>query len=105
MAWFWLLLAGICEVGWPIGIKLAQQERLRLGGICLAVVAMTLSCWFLWLAQRQIALGTAYAVWTGIGAAGTCLVGICCFGDSVSSGRLLGICLIVLGVAALKLWP
>jgi quaternary ammonium compound-resistance protein SugE len=63
---------------------------------------MAISGWLLWLAQRHIPIGTAYAVWTGIGAAGTFLVGVMFFGDAASLGRYLGILLIVGGVVALK---
>ncbi|OQX20246.1 MAG: hypothetical protein BWK76_01945 [Desulfobulbaceae bacterium A2] len=105
MAWIWLILAGICEVGWPLGLKLAQAGQFRLAGIALAVSTMGLSGWLLWLAQRQIALGTAYAVWTGIGAGGTYLLGVLFFGDGAGLCRLLGILLIVGGVVLLKLCP
>uniref|UniRef100_UPI003FD6B644 DMT family transporter n=1 Tax=Xanthomonas axonopodis TaxID=53413 RepID=UPI003FD6B644 len=64
---------------------------------------MTISGTLLWLAQRHIPIGTAYAVWTGIGAAGTLLVGICFYGDPTSLARYLGVALIVLGVVMLKL--
>lgn len=64
---------------------------------------MTISGTLLWLAQRHIPIGTAYAVWTGIGAAGTFLVGICFYGDPTSLARYLGVALIVLGVVMLKL--
>ena len=64
---------------------------------------MGISGWLLWLAQKQIPLGTSYAVWTGIGAAGTFLVGIVFFGDASSLGRYLGVLLIISGVVVLKL--
>jgi quaternary ammonium compound-resistance protein SugE len=64
---------------------------------------MTLSGIFLWLAQREIPIGTAYAVWTGIGAAGTFMVGVFFFGDAASLMRYLGVALIIAGVATLKL--
>jgi quaternary ammonium compound-resistance protein SugE len=69
----------------------------------MAISCMGLSGFFMWLAQRDITMGTAYAVWTGIGAAGTFLVGIFFFGDPGSLGRYLGVFLIMAGVAALKL--
>ncbi|MGV3278151.1 DMT family transporter [Rickettsiales bacterium LUAb2] len=102
MAWFYLLLAGAFEIGWPLGIKLAQKEQVFLG-VILAALSITLSGLFLYLSQKTIPLGTAYAVWTGIGAAGTFIVGIIFFGDTISLLRILGISLIVLGVVTLKI--
>jgi quaternary ammonium compound-resistance protein SugE len=103
MAWFYLILAGLFEIGWPVGLKMAQMPGTRWSGIGLAVVFMTLSGILLWLAQRQIPLGTAYAVWTGIGAAGTFLVGVLYYNDPTSLARYLGVALIVAGVIVLKL--
>jgi quaternary ammonium compound-resistance protein SugE len=103
MSWLYLFLAGIFEIGWPLGLKLAQQPATRLSGFALAIVSMVVSGALLWLAQRHIPMGTAYAVWTGIGAAGTFIVGIIYFGDPSSLGRYLGAALIVGGVATLKL--
>jgi len=103
MAWVYLILAGMFEIGWPIGLKLAQGSEQRFLGILLAIVSMGLSGFLLWLAQREIPIGTSYAVWTGIGAAGTFLVGVWFFGDATSMGRYLGIALIVGGVVVLKL--
>ncbi len=103
MSWLYLLVAGLFEIGWPVGIKVAQDPSLRWLGLLMAISCMGLSGFFMWLAQRDITMGTAYAVWTGIGAAGTFLVGIFFFGDPSSLGRYVGVCLIVAGVAALKL--
>lgn len=103
MSWTYLILAGCLEIGWPLGFKLSQTEGGRLTGLVLAVLCMTLSGLFLWLAQREIPMGTAYAVWTGIGAAGTFFVGVWFFGDAASLGRYLGAALIVAGVVTLKL--
>lgn len=104
MAWFYLLLAGICEIGWPLGLKLGNAEGgLRLGWIAFAVISMTASGALLFLAQRAIPMGTAYAVWTGIGAVGAFVVGILMFGDSASIARLLSIALIVAGIVGLKM--
>src|SRR5262245_50269199 len=103
MAWTYLLLAGLFEVAWPIGLKLSQSEDTRTFGIILAVVGLGISGRFPWLAQKAIPLGTSYAVWIGIGAAGTFLVGIVFFGDASSLGRYLGVLLIIAGVATLKL--
>ncbi|MCW8932465.1 MAG: multidrug efflux SMR transporter [Gammaproteobacteria bacterium] len=103
MAWIYLILAGLFEIGWPVGLKMAQEENTRIIGISIAVAFMIVSGFLLWLAQKQIPIGTSYAVWTGIGAAGTFLVGIVFYGDPTSLGRYLGIVLIIAGVATLKL--
>jgi len=103
MAWVYLLFAGLFEIGWPVGLKLAQQSETRIVGIIAALSFMAASGWLLWLAQKQIPIGTSYAVWTGIGAAGTFLVGILFYGDPASLGRFLGVALIIGGVAMLNL--
>lgn len=101
--WTYLIVASLFEMGWPLGFKLSQVTRFRLAFIAMAVVSMVLSGLFLWLAQREIPIGTAYAVWTGIGAAGTFLIGIAFFGDAVGLLRILSFLLIVIGVIGLKL--
>lgn len=103
MSWLYLLLAGLFEIGWPVGLKISQVPETRWVGIAVALFFMTLSGIFLWLAQREIPIGTAYAVWTGIGAAGTFMVGVFFFGDAASLMRYLGVALIIAGVATLKL--
>ena len=103
VSWAYLIAAGIFEIGWPLGLKMAQGANHRIKGIVLAIVAMGISGTLLWLAQREIPLGTAYAVWTGIGAAGTFFVGVWFFGDATNLGRYLGVLLIVGGVVVLKL--
>lgn len=103
MNWIYLIVAGIFEIGWPLGLKLSQTMPSKAAGIVIAVVSMTLSGFFLWLAQKTIPMGTAYAVWTGIGAVGTLLVGILFFGDSSSIWRMLSALLIVVGIVGLKL--
>jgi len=103
LAWLYLLAAGLCEIGWPVGFKLSQRPGLEWGGLCAAVGSMGLSGWLLWLAQREIPLGTAYAVWTGIGGAGTFLIGVAFFGDALTLARAMGVLLIVGGVVTLKL--
>src|ERR1700722_9368460 len=105
-AWTYLIAAGLFEIGWPLGLKWAQQAengRASAVGIVVAIVAMGVSGYLLYLAQREISLGTSYAVWTGIGAAGTFLIGVVFFGDPNALGRWLGVALIVAGVATLKL--
>lgn len=103
MNWLYLITAGLFEIGWPIGIKIAQVPGSRLVGLVIAGFCISLSGLFMWLSQRTIPMGTAYAVWTGIGAAGTFLVGVMIYGDPSSLGRYLGVLLIVSGVAVLKL--
>src|SRR3954469_9565024 len=103
MSWLYLFLAGCFEIGWPVGLKLAQQAHTRLVGIGVAVFFMVVSGVLLWLAQKTIPIGTAYAVWTGIGAAGTFIVGVIFYGDASSMWRYVGVALIVAGVATLKL--
>lgn len=103
MAWAYLILAGIFEIGWPVGLKMAQQEGTRVQGVLIALAFMIVSGTLLWLAQKEIPLGTSYAVWTGIGAAGTFFVGVFYYGDPSSLARYLGVLLIISGVATLKL--
>ena len=103
MAWAYLITAGLFEIGWPIGLKWAQAPGKLIIGVVVAVVSMALSGVLLFLAQREIELGTSYAVWTVIGAAGTFLVGVWFFGDPTSFGRWLVAALIIAGVATLKL--
>jgi quaternary ammonium compound-resistance protein SugE len=103
VAWIYLVAAGLLEIGWPVGLKLAQEPSSRWLGICISVGFMGASGFLLWLAQRDIPIGTAYAVWTGIGAAGTFAVGVMFFGDAAVLGRFLGVALIIAGVVTLKL--
>jgi quaternary ammonium compound-resistance protein SugE len=104
MAWLYLALAGICEIGWPLGLKLGWTDAgPRPGWIIFAGVAMTASGALLLWAQRFIPMGTAYAVWTGIGAVGAFVVGILAFGDQASAMRMVSIGLIVAGIVGLKL--
>ena len=103
MAWFYLVIAGVMEIGGPLGFKISQAPQYRWAGIALAVACLTLSTVFLWLAQRTIPIGTAYAVWTGIGAVGVFAMGIILFGEPRTTWRLLSACLIVMGIVGLKL--
>jgi quaternary ammonium compound-resistance protein SugE len=104
MAWLYLILAGVCEIGWPLGLKLGwSSEGVRPWWIAFAIVAMTVSGALLLWAQRSIAMGTAYAVWTGIGAVGAFTVGVFLFGDSASTARMVSIAFIVAGIVGLKI--
>ena len=103
MNWIYLILAGLFEIGWPLGLKLSQTMPSKLLGILIAIISMSLSGALLWLAQKTIPIGTAYAVWTGIGAIGTLLIGIVFFCDSASIWKMLSALLIVIGIVGLKL--
>ena len=104
MAWLYLGLAGLFEIGWPLGLKLGwTAQGPRPWWIAFAVVAMLASGALLLWAQRFIPMGTAYAVWTGIGAVGAFVVGIVLFGDSASAVRIASIGLIVAGIIGLKI--
>jgi len=103
MNWFYLIIAALFEIGWPLGLKLSQTMPSKFLGFTLALISIILSTIFLWLAQKSIPIGTAYAVWTGIGAVGTLIVGIIFFGDSASLLRMLSALLIIIGIVGLKL--
>ena len=104
MAWFYLIIGGLFEIGWPLGFKLASVTQNRVLFIGMAVVSMALSGLFLYMAQRTIPIGTAYAVWTGIGAVGTLAIGIVFFHDPVGFLRLLSALLIIVGIIGLKIF-
>jgi quaternary ammonium compound-resistance protein SugE len=104
MAWLYLLTAGLFEIGWPLGLKLGWGPAgARPTWIAFAIVAMTVSGALLMLAQRAIPMGTAYAVWTGIGAVGAFVVGVVMFGDQASVIRIVSICLIASGIVGMKM--
>ena len=103
MGWFYLFIAAIFEVGWPFGLKMATLGSSKYLWIIFAIVAMTLSGVFLFFAQKEIPVGTAYAVWTGIGAACTFVLGVIIFHDTFSLMRAFGVLLILFGVALLKI--
>jgi quaternary ammonium compound-resistance protein SugE len=103
MSWFYLIIAGAFEIGWPLGFKLSQTTPHKFAWIAFSVVAMALSGLFLWMAQKTIPMGTAYAVWTGIGAVGAFLVGILLFRDPATVMRIVSVGLIVAGIVGLKI--
>src|SRR5688500_6707951 len=102
MAWIYLLLAGALEIGWAIGLKYTQGFS-RLWPSIATVACMVVSFIFLSLSLKTIPIGTGYAIWTGIGAAGTAVLGILIFDEPRTAGRLACILLIVAGVIGLKL--
>jgi len=99
MAWIILLAAGLFEVVWAVGLKAANGRPVILA---VTIAAMIASVALLYLALRDLPLGTAYAIWTGIGAVGTVLVGILWFGESADPLRVACIALIFVGIAGLK---
>ena len=101
-AWLILFIAGLCEVAWAVGLKYTDGFS-RLGPSLATVVAMIVSVVLLGWSLKVLPLGTAYAVWTGIGAVGTAVLGMILFGESREVARLLCIVLIVAGLAGLKL--
>ena len=104
MAWILLIIAGLFEIGWPLGFKLAtMHSKYFIWFIGLSILSMGLSGYFLYLAQKSIPIGTAYVIWTGIGAIGTVLLGILFFHDSANIFRLLFLSLILIGIVGLKL--
>ncbi len=102
MAWFLLAVAGVLEVGWAIGLKYTEGFT-RLVPSLLTAAAIVASMALLGLAAKTLPIGTAYAVWTGIGTVGTALLGIWLFGEEASLLRLCAIGLIVAGIVMLKL--
>jgi quaternary ammonium compound-resistance protein SugE len=102
MAWLVLLVAGLLEVGWAIGLK-DTEGFTRLVPSVLTLVGMVGSVVLLGLALKTLPIGTAYAVWTGIGAVGTALLGIALFGEPATAARLACIGMIVAGIVGLKL--
>ncbi|HEX2364083.1 MAG TPA: quaternary ammonium compound efflux SMR transporter SugE [Bradyrhizobium sp.] len=102
MAWLVLVAAGLLEIGWAIGLKYTEGFT-RLVPSVLTLAAMVASIILLGLALKSLPIGTAYAVWTGIGAVGTAVLGIALFGEPATAARLASIGLIVAGIVGLKL--
>ena len=102
MDWMYLVLAGLFEISWPTGFKIAQTSAFKAGWIGFSCAGMAVSGLFLYLAQRSIPVGVAYATGTGIGALGTFLLGVVYFGDNATFLSWFGVCLIICGIAALK---
>ncbi|ANN99495.1 Putative multidrug resistance protein [Mycobacteroides abscessus subsp. massiliense] len=102
MVWLVLVLAGLLEVGWAIGLKYTEGFT-RLWPTVGTVGSMIISIALLGIAMKSLPVGTAYAIWVGVGAVGTAILGIVLFGDSANVGRLLSLGLIVAGIIGLKL--
>ena len=104
MPWIYLLIAGIFEWGWPVGLKLGMtEEGVHWGWILMAIVCMGASGALLLVAQQTIPMGTAYAVWTGIGAVGAFALGLMIFGEGATFARFFFVGLIVVGIVGLKM--
>lgn len=102
MAWLYLVTAGLLEIGWAVGLKYTDGFS-RLWPSVGTLMAMTLSFWCLALSLRAIPIGTGYAVWTGIGATGTAILGMLLFEESSDLQRVVSIGAIVAGIVGLKL--
>ncbi|MUM18939.1 quaternary ammonium compound efflux SMR transporter SugE [Mycobacterium sp. CBMA271] len=102
MVWLLLILAGLLEVGWAIGLKYTEGFT-RLWPTVGTVGSMIISLGLLGIAMKSLPVGTAYAIWVGVGAVGTAILGIVLFGDSANIWRLLSLVLIVAGIIGLKL--
>ena len=102
MAWGILVLAGLFEMGWAIGLKYTQGFS-KLWPTLWTVAAMIISLYLLGIAMKGLPVGTAYAVWVGVGAVGTAILGIVLLGEPATAGRLVSLGLIVAGIVGLKL--
>ena len=102
MAWIYLAVAGVLEIVWAIGLKYTEGFTRPLAST-VTVAAMAASMWCLALALKEIPIGTGYAVWVGIGAVGTAILGIVLFGESAAWPRLVCVALILAGIVGLKL--
>jgi quaternary ammonium compound-resistance protein SugE len=102
MAWFVLFLAGLLEIGWAVGLKYTEGFTRPLPTL-LTVASMAGSLFLLGISLKSLPLGTAYAIWTGIGTLGTAVLGIALLGEAMSFPRLACIALIVIGIVGLKL--
>jgi quaternary ammonium compound-resistance protein SugE len=102
MAWVILTLAGLFEVGWAIGLKYTEGFT-RLWPTVGTLLSMIVSLGLLGIAMKSLPLGTAYAIWVGVGAVGTVVLGIALLGEPANSGRILSVALIIAGIVGLKL--
>ncbi len=102
MAWGMLVLAGLFEVGWAIGLKYTEGFS-RLWPSIGTISAMIISFWLLALAMKTLPVGTAYSVWVGVGAVGAVILGIILFGEPANLGRIISVVFIIAGIIGLKL--
>ena len=102
MSWIILFFAGLFEVGWAVGLKYTDGFSKPLP-TALTIAAMAISLGLLGLAVKELPLGTAYAIWTGVGAVGTVIAGIILFGESMALFRLASVALIICGLVGLKI--
>ncbi len=102
MEWIILIFAGLFETGWAIGLKYTQGFT-RPWPSLFTLLAMIVSVWLLGIAVKSIPVGTAYAVWVGIGAVGTVILGMVLFSEPAGAGRILSIALIIAGIIGLKM--
>lgn len=102
MAWLYLVVAGLFEIGWAIALKYTDGFS-RLWPSVFFAFSMVLSVWLLAVALKTIPVGTGYAIWTGIGAAGTAVLGMILFGESPALARIISIILIIGGIMSLKM--
>ena len=102
MAWGILVIAGLFEVGWAIGLKYTEGFT-RLWPTVGTILSMIISLWLLGIAMKSLPVGTAYATWVGVGAVGTVVLGIALLGEPVNAARLMSVALIIAGIVGLKL--
>jgi quaternary ammonium compound-resistance protein SugE len=102
MNWTLLVLAGLCEVAWAIGLKYTEGFTRPLPTVG-TISAMLISIWLLGIAMKSLPVGTAYAVWVGIGAVGTAILGIVLLNESANPARLVSLGVIIAGIVGLKL--
>jgi quaternary ammonium compound-resistance protein SugE len=103
-AWGWLIVSGLCDVAWAVSMKYAEGYT-RLGWSVVSLLLLAAFVFLLGRVLQVLPVGTAYAVWTGIGAAGTVLLGIAFFGEPAGPIRLGGVALVVAGIVTLKMAP
>ncbi len=103
MNWMILVLAGLFEIGWAIGLKYTDGFT-RLGPTVGTVASMVISLGLLGIAMKSLPVGTAYAVWVGVGAVGTAILGIVLLGEPANAGRMISLALIIAGIIGLKLF-
>jgi quaternary ammonium compound-resistance protein SugE len=102
MAWALLVVAGLFEVGWAVGLKYTAGF-IKFWPTVGTVLAMIISLWLLGIAMKTLPVGTAYGIWVGVGAVGTVILGILLLGESANAGRIISIALIIAGIVGLKI--